>query len=192
MAIAVAALLALAGCGNGQRDATEAAINAAQGAVQSVKPEAEKYVPEQVEAAEKTLQSAREALAKKDYEQALTAAQDAANRARAMASAAVTKKEEWVRTWKELDETVPKALEQVNFRLNAYSHGARMPEDMDQDALEQAKAEYAKTKETWEKAKGAETQGNLREAVEKGTAVQEAVPKLREMARIKTPREGGK
>jgi uncharacterized phage infection (PIP) family protein YhgE len=189
MVIAIAVMAA--GCGSRQRDATDAAISAAQGAVDSVKTEAEKYVPEQVDAAEKSLQSAREALAKNDYQSALAKAQDAANQAKEMAKAAVGKKEEWEQAWKELNESLPKAMDQVNARIYAYSHGARMPEGMDQDVLEEAKAEYARMKQGWEDAKSAAASGKLGEAIEKGTGVKELLEKLREMVGIHVKTENG-
>jgi uncharacterized phage infection (PIP) family protein YhgE len=189
MAVLIAVIVV--GCGSGQRDATDAAISAAQGAVDSVKAEAEKYVPEQVDAAEKSLQSAREALAKNDYQSALAKAQDAANQAKEMAKSAVGKKEEWEKTWKELNDSLPKAMDQVNARIYAYSHGARMPEGMDQDVLEEAKAEYARMKQGWEDAKAAAANGKLGEAIEKGTGVKEFLTKLQDMLGIHVKMENG-
>ena len=67
--------LLLGACGNAQRDATEAAINAAQTAINSAQGTTDKFVPEQINAAQDALQKAKEALAKGDYESALKDAQ---------------------------------------------------------------------------------------------------------------------
>ncbi|HEX8872843.1 MAG TPA: hypothetical protein VF758_08760, partial [Candidatus Acidoferrum sp.] len=57
----------IAGCGAAQKEATEAAINAAQTAVNTAQGEAAKYVPDQLQAAQGAIQSAKDALAKGDY-----------------------------------------------------------------------------------------------------------------------------
>ena len=179
------ALLA-AGCGSRDREATEAAINATQAAVDAAQVDAEKYVPEQVQAAQGALQSARTALGKSDYDGALAAARDAANKAKEMAVSAVEKKKAWEKSWAELNESIPKSLEQVKYRLYAFSHGARLPEGMEKDGLEEAEEQYAQLKQSWAEATGAATQGNLREAIEKGTGVKEALAELRETLGFKT------
>jgi HEPN domain-containing protein len=182
--IAGAALLII-GCGNAQRDATEGAINAAQSAINAVRAEAEKYVPDQLRGAERTLQSARDSLAKGDYGAALAKAREAANKARDMAVAAAGTKEEWRKNWNELNESLPKSMDQIKNRIDAYSHGARMPEGMDKEVLEEAKKEYADLKEKWEKAKEYARQGQLGDAIQKTTGLNEAIAKLKAALRIK-------
>lgn len=172
-------------CGDRQKDATEEAINAAQSAINSVRAEAEKYVPEQLHAAETTLQSARNSLEKGDYGAALAGARDAANKARDIAVAAAGTKEEWKKTWNDLNESMPKSMDQVKNRIDAYSHGARMPEGLDKDVLEEAKKQYAELKQSWENAKAAAQQGNLGDAIQKSTGLRDAVAKLKAMLGIK-------
>jgi HEPN domain-containing protein len=179
------AALLMAGCGNRQKDATEEAINAAQSAINAVKVEAEKYVPEQLHAAEKTLQSARDSLVKGDYGSALAGARDAANKARDMALAAAGTKEEWRKNWNDLNQSLPKSMDQVKNRLDAYSRGARLPEGMDRDMLEEAKKQYAELKQSWENAKELARQENFGDAIQKATGLKEAVAKLKEMLGIK-------
>jgi hypothetical protein len=182
LALAVAAV----GCGNRERDATESAIDAAQGAVHAVEADAQKYVPEQLQAAENALQSARSALAKRDYDRALTEARDATDKAKEMALTAVGKKQEWEKTWQELNESIPRTMEQVKHRLDLYSSkGVRVPEGVDSDVLDQGKAEYAKWKETWDQAASAATKGDLRDAIEKGTSVRDALAKWKDTLGIK-------
>ena len=177
--------LLLAGCRDRQRDATEEAINAAQSALNSVRAEAEKYVPEQLHAAERTLQSARDSLSKGDYRSALAGAREAANKARDMAVSAAGTREEWKKTWNGLNQSLPKSMEQVKNRIDAYSHGARMPEGLDKDILEETKKEYADLKRRWENAKASAQQGDWGEAIQKSTGLQDAIAKLKEMLRIK-------
>ena len=188
IAVGVAGIALLCGgCGNREKDATEAAINAAQSAVNAVQADAEKYVPEELQAARNALQSAREAFAKSDYDKALAAARDAADKARDMVSAAAGKKAEWEKSWKELNETIPKTLDQVRYRTALYSSkGVRLPEGVDSEIVEQAKSTYEELKQKWGEATSEATRGNLREAIEKGTAVREGLDAVKEMLKIKS------
>jgi len=188
IAVGVAGIALLCGgCGNREKDATEAAINAAQSAVNAVQADAEKYVPEELQAARNALQSAREAFAKSDYDKALAAARDAADKARDMVSAAAGKKAEWEKSWKELNETIPKTLDQVRYRTALYSSkGVRLPEGVDSEIVEQAKSTYEELKQKWAEATSEATRGNLREAIEKGTAVREGLDAVKEMLKIKS------
>lgn len=179
------AALLVVGCGNAQKDATEAAINAAQTAISTVQAEASKYVPDQLEAAQAAVQSAKDTLAKGDYQSALRAAQDSAHKARELAVAAAAKKEEWTKSWQELNETLPKSMDAVKRKLEAYARGAHMPEGLDQDKLAEAKAEFERAKQRWEDARAAAAQGNLGEALQKATGINDVLAKLKEMLGIK-------
>lgn len=182
----LAIVLLVAGCGGAQKEATEAAINAAQTAINAAQAEAAKYVPDQLQAAQNMLQSARDALAKGDYQAALSAAQNAASKAKDLAAAAAAKKDEWMKTWSSLNESLPKSMDQVKGKLDAYSHGAHMPAGMDKEKLADAKAQYAQLKQNWSDATSAAAQGNLSEAVQKATGINDMLAKLKEMLGIKS------
>ena len=176
----------LAACGTAQKEAIDAAINAAQSAINAVQAEAAKYAPDQLQAAQSTLQNAKDELAKGDYKAALAAAQDAANKAKDLATAAAAKKDEWTKTWQETSASMPKSLNQVKARLDAYSHGARLPAGMDKSQLDDAKAKYEQLKQSWSDASSAATQGNLRDAMSKMPSIQDMLAKLKDMLGIKS------
>jgi hypothetical protein len=178
--------LIAAGCENAQKATTEAAIHATQTAITAAQTEAAKYVPDQLQSAEKALQNAKDALAKSDYAEALSAAQDAASKAKDLAAAAAAKRTEWTREWTDLSASMPKSLDEVRNRLNAYSHGAPMPTGMDKAKLAAAKAQYEQMKQTWTDASAAATQGNLGEAMAKMAGIKDALAKLMEILGIKT------
>jgi predicted S18 family serine protease len=182
--LAIASLAA--GCGTAQKDATQAAINAAQSALNAAQAEAAKYLPDQLQAAQATLQNAKDALAKGDYPAALSSAKDAANKARDLAVAAAAKRDEWTKQWADLSAAMPKSLEEVKNRLNAYSHGAHMPMGMDKDKLADAKAQYDQLKQRWSDATSAASQGKLGDAINKALNVKELLAKLKEMLGIKS------
>jgi hypothetical protein len=178
--------LFVAGCGNAQKEATEAAINAAQTAISAAQGEAAKYVPDQLQAAQTALQTAKDALAKGDYPAALTAAQDAAGKAKDLAAAAAAKKEEWTKGWADLSASMPKSLSAVKAKLDAYSHGAHMPAGMDKTKLADAKTQYDQLKQTWADASAAATQGNLGDAIAKAASAKDVLAKLIELLGIKS------
>jgi DNA repair exonuclease SbcCD ATPase subunit len=177
--------LLVAACSGAEKDATEAAINAAQSAINAVRDEAEKYAPDQLQAAQNALQSARVELTKGDYKNALSAAQDAARKAKDLAVTAAAKKDEFMKTWNSLNDSLPKSMDQVKTKLEAYSKGARMPQGMDRDQLEAAKAQYAQLKQSWADAKASASQGNWGDAIQKATGINDLLAKLKEMLGIK-------
>jgi hypothetical protein len=182
----VGVALLVVGCGNAQKEATDAAINAAQSAINAAQAEAAKYVPDQLQAAQTTLQSAKDALAKGDYQAALSAAQDAASKAKDLAAAAAAKKEEWTKQWTDLSASMPKSLDEVKAKLNAYSRGAHMPAGMDKTKLGDAKTQYEQLKQTWADATSAATSGNLADAIKKASDAKDVLAKLKEMLGIKS------
>lgn len=182
---ALAIMWFAAGCRGREKEATEAAIDAAETALSTVQTEAARYVPEQLQAAQAALESARKAFAEENYQAALAAAKDAGNKARELAATAAGKKEEWIRAWSSLNGSVPKSMSEVKRRLDAYAHGARRPSGMDQEALEAARAQYEQLRQTWDEASTAAAQGNLGEAIKKTTGMQDALVKLKEMVGIK-------
>lgn len=169
----------VAGCGSGQRDATQAAINAAESAIDTVQSEAQKYAPEQLQAARNALQNAKDALSKSNYDAALKAAQDAANQAKNLALAATSNREEWTKEWNQVTAAMPKSLDQVKAKLNAYAHSAHLPEGLDQDGLKQAQQDYDQLKKSWDDATTAASQGNLRDAINRVPSLKEMLAKLK-------------
>lgn len=174
------------GCGNAQKEATDAAISAAQAAINAVQSEGEKYVPDQLQAAQTALQTAKDEFAKGEYQAALKAAQDAAKKAKELAAAAAAKKGEWTKEWADLNASVPKAMDQVKTKLNAYAHGAHMPTGLDKDKLAEAKTQYEQMKQIWADASATAAQGNLGEALKKASAMKDVLAKLAEMLGIKS------
>jgi hypothetical protein len=176
----------LAACRGAEKEATEGAINAAQTALNAAASEAAKYVPDQLTSAQDTLQRAKDAWAKGDYPAALSGARDASKKAGEMVAAAAAKKQELKKDWTALSESMPKSMEQIRARIDAYSHGARMPEGMDKSVLATAKGQYAQLKQAWADATAAAQSGNLGDAIQKATGIKDMLAKLRAMLSIKS------
>jgi len=183
---ALALAMMLAACGGAEKEATEGAINAAQTAINAASSEAAKYVPDQLKSAQDTLRSAKDALAKSDYSAALSGAKDATKKAGELVAAAATKKQELMKDWTDTAESMPKSMEQIKARIDAYSHGARMPEGMDKSVLATAKDQYALLKQAWADAMATAQKGNLGDAVQKASGIKDMLAKLREMLGMKS------
>lgn len=186
LAALVGMALVVAGCDNAQKQATEAAINAAQAAINEVQGEAEKYVPDQLQAAQNAVQSAKDSVNKGDYQAALNAARDAADKAKDLANAATVKRDEWTKEWAQTSTSMPRSLDEIKAKLYAYSHGAHMPSGMDQKALDDAKAQYEKLKQGWADATSSASHGNMGDAISKATDLKAMIAKLKEMLGIKS------
>jgi len=155
--------MTVAACGGAQKEATEAAINAAQAAINAAQGEAAKYVPDQLQAAQNALQSAKD-----------------------LAAAASAKRDEWTKEWAETSTSMPKSLDEIKTKLNAYSHGAHMPAGMDKTGLADAKEQYEKIKQGWADATSSAIQGNMADAIKKATDLNAMLAKLKEMLGIKS------
>jgi Domain of unknown function (DUF4398) len=176
--------LLLAGCGNAQREATEAAVNAAQTAVNAATATAEKYAPEQSKEAQDALLSAKEHLSHGDYESALKYAQEAAKKAKDALSTASAKKEEWTNTWNSLNQSVPRTMNDIQAKMNAYAKSGKLPKGVDQPHMEEAKAQFDKVKQNWADVAAAYRNGNFADAMSKASAYKEGLAKLKELLGI--------
>jgi hypothetical protein len=182
----VSVVVLLAACNGAQKEATEAALNAAQTAITTVQGEAAKYVPDQLKETQDAMQSAREALAKGDYDGALNGARNASSKAKELAAASAAKKDELSKRWASFRETIPKSLEEAKRRLDAYSHGARLPAGLEKEMLPDARAQYDQLKQGWSDAVASFQQGNLPDAVKKAAELKEGMAKLAELLVMKT------
>ncbi len=180
------AALVLGACGAREKQATEAAVNAAESALAAAQGEAAKYAPEELKAAQDALQSAKNAVAKGDYHAALAAAADATNKTKSLAATAAARKDELVKGWNGLSASVPRYLNAIKGRLDVFEKGARMPAGLDQEKLQSAKQQYERAKQVWSDAAGSAQQGNLGEAMKKASGLKEVLVNLMVLLGIKT------
>jgi predicted small lipoprotein YifL len=173
--ITAAALCCAALIACSQKGPAEAALTAAQAAVDGVKADAAKYVPNQAKALMASLIAAREAFDKGDYKAAMEMAQAIPAKATDVTAAVNTKKDELTKSWTALSASVPGTVEQVKAKVDALSAMKKLPKDMDAAKLEAAKASLADITKSWGEAEGAFKSGNLADAVAKGNAVKAKV-----------------
>lgn len=178
---AVGIAMQLAACGNRERDATEAAINAAETAINASQGAADRIVPEQIKAAQDALETARKAFAMGDYPAALNGTRDATQKARAAVTSAANMKEEWAKEWDILNASVPKMLTDAQIKVDVYKKYGRLPKGIGSENMELAAAQIDPLKQQWADAKAAHKSGNLRDAMAKTRVFKENLQKLQEL-----------
>jgi len=168
--VLVAAAVTLVSCESADKAPATAAITAAQGAIDAVKGEAAKYVPDQLSALEGTLASAKASFEKQDYKAALASAQDVAAKAKDLGSAAAAKKAELAKSWEGLSGGLPQMAEAIKSRVDILSQSKKLPAGLDKDKLESAKAGLASLNQSWTEASAAFQSGNMTDAIAKAQA----------------------
>jgi hypothetical protein len=156
----------------------EAAIKAAEEALNASKAEASKYVPDQVKGVEDTLKAAKDQFAKGEYTAALNAAKDLPAKAKDLGSAAAAKKAELTKSWEELSGSIPKMVEAIKTKVDALAKSKKLPKGMDKEKFEGAKAGLAEITQGWTDADNASKAGNLTEAIAKAKTVKDKATEI--------------
>jgi len=171
--VMVIAVVALAACESAEKAPAAAAISAAQSAIDAVKGEAMKYVPDQVKSAQDAVATARASFEKNDFKAALAGAQDATAKAKELGAAVATKKSELTKSWEEMSNGVPKMAEVIKSRVDILSQSKKLPAGVDRAKLDDAKAGLASLNESWAAASNAFKSGDMFDAVSKGKSAKD-------------------
>jgi len=171
--VMVIAVVALAACESAEKAPAAAAISAAQSAIDAVKGEAMKYVPDQVKSAQDAVAAARASFEKNDFKAALAGAQDATAKAKELGAAVATKKSELTKSWEEMSNGVPKMAEVIKSRVDILSQSKKLPAGVDRAKLDDAKAGLASLNESWAAASDAFKSGDMFDAVSKGKSAKD-------------------
>jgi hypothetical protein len=175
--VSLTMVLLLVACSSSKGPAEEA-IKAAEQAYDSVKVEAQKYVPDQAQAVETALSSAKDAFAKGDYLAALNSAKDLAPKAKDLAAAVAAKKEELTKSWGEMSAGMPKMVEAIKSRVDILSKSKKLPAGLDKEKFDGVKSSLAEVTSTWSEAVGAFQSGNLADAMAKAKVVKGKVAEI--------------
>jgi predicted small lipoprotein YifL len=173
MTALVLCCVALVACS--QKGPAEAALTAATAAVDGVKAEAAKYVPDQAKGLGAALAAAREAFDKGDYKAALEAAQAIPGKVKDATAAIAAKKDELTKSWTALSGSLPGMVDQIKAKVDALGAMKKLPKDMDKAKVEAAKGSLADITKAWGEASEAFKSGNLMDAASKGNAVKAKV-----------------
>jgi hypothetical protein len=171
---AFAAVLALAACS--QKDPAREAIDAAENALNAVYEDAGKYLPERYAAAKAELDAARTAFNEERYADAIAAVRDLPATAEALAEDAAAAKEEHISglnaDWARISASLPNLLSGIGGRLEELGKMRRLPEGMDRQLLDEAKAAFASAQSAWAEATASFGNGDLDGAVARARAAE--------------------
>ena len=176
----VAALLfavALAACSDPKAPA-EKALKAAEEALNSVKTETMKYVPDQVKSVEDALKAAKDTFAKGDYAGATSAANAVAAKAKDLVSVSAARKAELTKDWEELNAGMPMTIAAIQSRVDELSRSRKLPKNLDKAKLESARSGLAEVSKSWDEASNAYKEGSLADALAKGKGAKEKAAQI--------------
>ena len=155
------------------KEPAEAAIKAAGQAIDQIRGEASRYVPDQLKQLEDALKSAQDAFAKKDYKAALDAASTLSAKAQDVAKAAAAKKAELTKSWEDLNAGIPQLMDALKSRLDILSKAKKLPAGLDKDQLAALTSGYDEAAKQFQAAKDAAGAGDLNKAIEAGQAIKQ-------------------
>jgi hypothetical protein len=150
----------------------QAAITAAEATLNAVKAEAVKYLPEQVVAVEKIVTDSRAAFEKGDYKTALASAKDVPAKVTELMSAVEAKKAELPNIWKGMAASLPKLIADTKTAV-AKARG------LDKAVNDAAKTSLTGMETNLTKATDAAKAGNLIDAVNIGTELQNSADQIK-------------
>ena len=176
--VTLAAVLVV-GCAN-QKAPAEQAVAGAETALAAVRDNAQKYVPDQLQAVESQLAALKDSFAKGDYKAVLTGAptlnsaisamKDAAEAKKADADAALAKAKD---AWGPLSAEVPRMVDAIQSRVTALSKSHHLPKGVTKNSLASAKSGVDSLKSMWSDASNASASGDFTTAVTKAQAVKD-------------------
>jgi len=163
LALGASALLT-AGCASNEEPAKQA-VASAETALNQVRPQAAKLVPEQLQAADDKLAALKIGLAKEHYKEVLAEAKQLNGEVVTLNDAVVAKQTQLAAAtheWEDLNEEVPKMVQAIESQVGNLSGSKR-------DA---AKLELDSMKSQWAEASAAFDAGDPTVAADKGRLVQ--------------------
>ena len=169
LAVSLVLSFAAASCSDGGRAVAEAALEAAEGTLATVRIEAVRYVPDQVKAVEGSMAAVRDEFAQGDYTQVLTDTKALTSKISAIGAAAAAKKAELTTAWQTVSSGMPQVIQSIQSRVEWVSKQRRLPRDLSREAFDAARSGLEFINRTWAEATDAFKAGNLAEAMAKAT-----------------------
>lgn len=166
---ALAAVVAVAACS--QKDPAQEAIDAAADALNAVYEDAQKYVPARYAEVKAELDAARKAFDEERYPEAIAAVKDVPAEAEALAKESAAAKEKHLAEldadWTRLSTTLPDRFTGIGSRLDDLGQMRKLPDGMDRQLIDEAKAALASAQAAWQEAGALHAKGDLEGAVGK-------------------------
>ncbi len=182
--LAALSAVLLFGC-NTQKGPAEQAVMSAGAALDAVRDDAQKYVPEQLGGVEAQLGDMKGSFEKGDYAGVLKAAPAMTAAIASMKDAAAAKKVEAEQAlakakddWGPASTAVPKMVDEIAKRVEALSKTKKLPKGVSKDAVAAAKTGLDTLKSTWADASNASSSGDYTTAMAKAKAVKDKAAEI--------------
>jgi len=182
--LALLAAVLVVGCAN-QKQPAQQAIAAAQASLDGVRADAQKYVPDQLQAVDTQLQSLKDSFAKGDYKAVITGAptltsaivalKDAADAKKADLEAALAKAKD---AWGSMSTDLPKMLDSIQKKVDTLSKTHKLPKGVTKESLESAKASLTQLKSNWGDASNAAGSGDFTGAMAKAQEIHDKAAEI--------------
>ncbi len=174
--IAALATLVILAAGCSQKDPAAEAIDAAEGALEAVYEDAQKYVPERYAEVKAELEAARRAFDEERYTDAIATVKDVPAHAEELAKVSVEAKQKHLAElnaeWTRLSGSLPGLVAGIEARLGELGKLRQLPKGMDKQLLEEANAAAGSAKGAWDEASAAFMAGDFDAAVTKARDVE--------------------
>jgi len=181
MALTASAML-MTGC-TSQKDPAENAVTQAEAAMTDLRVDAAKFAPEELKTTETTLAKMKDDLAKQDYKHVVAGVPQFNKEIATLKEVLVGRQTQIIaatREWETLNAEVPKAVEEIQVRVDSLASSPKLPKEVDKHEFETAKASLETMKTDWAAATAAFSQGNATEAADKARSVQGKVEETKE------------
>ena len=175
----LAAAMMIAGCGS--RSTAQSVVGQADGAVTTVKQEAEVTAPAELKVVEGTLAHMKKSFDDRDYKLVVNDVPQFNAQMKTLKDAMAAKQAgaaTAMQEWSALNAEVPKSVEAIQARVDSLKPNA-LPKDVTKEELATAKTELETMKTTWAEATAAASAGNTIEAADKGRIVQAKAEELK-------------
>jgi predicted nucleic acid-binding Zn-ribbon protein len=180
MALTASAML-MTGCMS-QKDPAENAVTQAEAAMTDLRVDAAKFAPEELKTTETTLAKMKDKLAKEDYKDVIAEVPQFNKEVATLREVLVGRQTQIIaatREWETLNVEVPKAVEEIQVRVDSLSSSPKLPKEVDKHEFEAAKASLETMKTDWAAATAAFSEGNATEAADKARGVQNKVDEVK-------------
>ena len=180
MALTASAML-MTGCMS-QKDPAENAVTQAEAAMTDLRVDAAKFAPDELKTTESTLAKMKDNLAKEDYKDVIAEVPQFNKEVATLREVLVGRQTQIIaatREWETLNAEVPKAVEEIQVRVDSLASSPRLPKEVDKHEFEAAKASLETMKSDWAAATAAFSSGNATEAADKARGVQNKVDEVK-------------
>ena len=177
LAAILSGMVCLSACNNAKKNTADMAIKGAQTAYAEIADEANEYVPDQSREVRNTIQSAKNTYDNGDYAAAFEASRTLPVKVKDLRTATEAKRNELTASWKDLSDTVPELVSEVQEKIDALAKRHRLSKAVS--------ASLESAKQNWLDASEAFTSGQIPAALSKGSAAKSQLTELEAKLKIK-------